>query len=373
VGELVLATIEIKKPGLAGRLLGRKPPTVEEVFLQLAPGLMSERTSEVETGNLGELAFASCTGVWRDDATGRLEEGRAWLLAKGERGVLAIYSIPRGQADAAAEESLAAEEAIATIDILDPVPLDEVTPFAAKVMGRIRPGAAVEAAPGGVKLDGNTFSLDALAEWCARHPGFVRPLVTAYVRELAAVHPVGPPPRLDDVRHRIRPVLRPDVFYEESSPGFEPVRRLVVPRVFASYVVSCAYDAPYVTESVLSSWGVTEQFVEELALEGLERANADVPLETAGPVVRCSEEDGWTASRLLSPTFLHRVSRHVGEKFVVAVPSRDELLALREPVDVVGLKQKVLELATTRPFPITHVLIGVAIDGNGRPHLTAVA
>ncbi len=372
VGELVLATLEIKKPGLAGRLLGRKPPTAEECFLQILPGLMSERTSEVESGTLGELAFASATGLWRDDATGRLEEGRAWLLARGEQGVLAMYSIPRGQAEAAIEESLAAEEAIATIDLLDPVPLDAIAPFAAKVLGRIRPGAAVEAVSRGVKLDGETFSLDMVAGWCERHPGFVRPIVSAYVRELAGVHPAGPPPRLDDVRHRIRPVLRPDVFYEECSPGFKPLRRLVVPKLFASYVVSCAYDAPYVTEAVLESWGVTEQFVDELALSGLEHAANEVPVEVTGPVVRCGEEDGWTASRLLSPTFLHRISRHLGERFVVAIPSRDELLALREPVDVAGLKQKVLELATTRPFPMTHVLVGVAIDGNGRPHLTAV-
>ncbi len=135
----------------------------------------------------------------------------------------------------------------------------------------------------------------------------------------------------DEVRTRLRPVLRPDTFGQAGPMGMvPPLSRAALPHLRELVVVDRPESMAYVTPPRLEEWGVSaddvfaaaRQNLAELAEQSLRQhwpdGNAMVRMVDSG--------DGYFTSLLLAPGWLAGVSERMGEPVVAFVPDVNTVL-----------------------------------------------
>jgi hypothetical protein len=360
VGELGLQTLGVGGPPRAGRCAA--------VLEQFFPAIKVESSGKITAVGDAEDESAWCDVSFR--AEEGLRTGRLWLRLRGEEGVFASYDCPHERAAESAGELESAHGAFRALEFLSDAP--DMTGWLTDALGRVASAGAIGLVDGVVHLDGGGVDLDVLEEWIRAQPAFARSLTTRYAREILALRrPRHEAPPLDAVRHRLRPLFRPDVFFEDMGE-LRLARRPFVSKVEVVYVLDDAYDRPYVRAEWLETWGIDGDELHELSLAGLE-ATSHFPLEEQqdeeGVVraVQCSEEDGYALSRLLLPSFVKRLVPQLSSPFVALLPREDLLLTLVPPPSeeaLSGLRQAALGLSAQGPFPISPALLECQLQGD---------
>jgi uncharacterized protein YtpQ (UPF0354 family) len=125
-----------------------------------------------------------------------------------------------------------------------------------------------------------------------------------------------------------------------------------------------------VTAEQLVRWGVTEEELEVMARENLDKYTPALEVQVVeskegGKAAILSEQDGYDAARLLLSSLHRRLAPQLGGDFYVATPARDMFVALSpNPGPFVDrLKSRVAHDYRRLPYPITSDLFLVTRDG----------
>src|SRR5207249_2639192 len=129
----------------------------------------------------------------------------------------------------------------------------------------------------------------------------------------------------DDVRAKLRPVLRPVTFGQVGVAGMvPPIARPALPFLRELVVVDRPESMAYVVPGRLDEWGVTADDVFDAAranLEPLARQSLDGPWPTDNPLIRMIDDgNGYLTSLLLAPGWLAEVSERIGAPAIAFVP-----------------------------------------------------
>jgi hypothetical protein len=169
----------------------------------------------------------------------------------------------------------------------------------------------------------------------------------------------------DDVRNRLRPVLRPQTFGQAGPPGMQPpLSRPALPFLHELVVVDHPEAMAYVTAGRLSDWGVSADDVFAAArqnLAAIARRSLDGPWDTDGesPMITMIDDgDAYFTSLLLAPGWLAGVGERVGMPVLAFAPD-NHTLVLCAPPDEVGplydLVEKHYQEATRSVSPVGYV------------------
>ena len=177
-------------------------------------------------------------------------------------------------------------------------------------------------------------------------------------------------PPLDDIAHRIMPML-----YPESDADVNLAEFVQVPWVgglTVMFVLDEDSTYRFVHKKMLETWELTIDDLEELAMENLELYARENPLE----VTLIGENDSprmlvpvqpnaYNSVRLLGDHLHSRLREMLGPELVVGVPNRDFFVAvsLKHPQLVGQVRQRVIEDYQSMHHPLTQRLLVVSADG----------
>ncbi|MET7392312.1 hypothetical protein ABZS66_02290 [Dactylosporangium sp. NPDC005572] len=189
----------------------------------------------------------------------------------------------------------------------------------------------------------------------------------------AVVFNPGAPDTWADVADLLRPLLRSESFGLGTPGGApRPLRRPALPFIAEFVVVDQPTSIMYVTESQLSSWGVTERAVYDRA-----RANlAELAERTARPesddqpsIVRMVESgDAYWASHLLVDGWLAGQERHLGGRPVAFVPDTTGVVLARDDEGIGKLFELIEEEYREAARPISTMAYTVDATGAVVPY-----
>jgi hypothetical protein len=179
----------------------------------------------------------------------------------------------------------------------------------------------------------------------------------------------------NDVRSRLRPVLRPQTFGQAGPPGMQPpLSRPALPFLHELVVVDHPEAMAYVTAGRLSDWGVSADEVFAAAREnlaGIARRSLEAPWDTDGDsaiITMIDDGDAYFTSLLLAPGWLAAVGERIGGPVLAFAPD-NHTLVLCVPSDDVGplydLVEKHYQEATRSVSPVGYV---AAPDGRTVPY-----
>jgi hypothetical protein len=148
--------------------------------------------------------------------------------------------------------------------------------------------------------------------------------------------------------------LFPLLVSAENEPDSTRLVRPLNPSLSIAYSVDFGPAMARVTQQTVSQWGVDAIVVHERALENLAREH---PVELrAATRERCSclltDEFTFATGQVLLPDYHAKVSAEFGESFIVAMPSRDIVVATRES-DIDALSHFAASDYESLPFPLT--------------------
>jgi hypothetical protein len=169
----------------------------------------------------------------------------------------------------------------------------------------------------------------------------------------------------DDVRNRLRPVLRPQTFGQAGPPGMQPpLSRPALPFLHELVVVDHPEAMAYVTAGRLSDWDVSADEVFAAAREnlaGIARRSLDGPWEADGGsamITMIDDGDAYFTSLLLAPGWLAGVGERVGGPLLAFAPDNHTLVLCAPPEHVdplYDLVEKHYQGATRSVSPVGYV------------------
>lgn len=131
--------------------------------------------------------------------------------------------------------------------------------------------------------------------------------------------------------------IRPQIIPASLGRNWLGARRMVptlrfAPGLAVALVVDAAHGYRFVTQGLLERRGTRFEELLEVAVENLARSTPRIPWKRLGhgPRLRmvCESFDGYDASRLLLRGEITALRQEVQGRLIVAVPSRDFLIAL---------------------------------------------
>lgn len=191
----------------------------------------------------------------------------------------------------------------------------------------------------------------------------------------------------DEVRAKLRPVLRGQTFGQAGPPGMQPpLSRPALPFLHELVVVDHKEAMAYVTAARLPEWGVTADEVFAAAREnlaGIAERSLDGPWEPDGGstmITMIDDGDAYFTSLLLAPGWLAGVGERVGTPVMAFAPDNHTLVLCSPPDDLgplFDLVEKHFTEATRSVSPVGYV---AGPDGRtvpyspppGHPHEIAV-
>jgi hypothetical protein len=169
----------------------------------------------------------------------------------------------------------------------------------------------------------------------------------------------------DDVRSRLRPVLRPQTFGQAGPPGMQPpLSRPALPFLHELVVVDHPEAMAYVTAGRLSDWEVSADDVFAAAREnlaGIARRSLDAPWERDGDsavITMIDDGDAYFTSLLLAPGWLAEVGERIGGPVLAFAPDNHTLVLCAPPDDLgplYDLVEKHYQEATRSVSPVGYV------------------
>ena len=182
-------------------------------------------------------------------------------------------------------------------------------------------------------------------------------------------------PPLDAVRDRILPMPYPVEVWEQQFPNF--VGSPWVAELAVLYVVDEPQAYWFIRDELLKVWNVTSDELHDIALGNLDRYFAENPQqltlagEDSGPrLVLPTRSDAYNASRLLSRRFYEGLREHLGDEFVIGIPSRDFFVAvsLGAPEILDRVRRRVAADYSQMDHPLTERLLRATPDGIAEFH-----
>lgn len=177
-------------------------------------------------------------------------------------------------------------------------------------------------------------------------------------------------PELETVRERIMPMLYPEEVWREKFPTF--VGAPWVGGLAVLYVVDESQAYWYIRGDLLTSWGLTNDDLHEIALENLDRYFDNQPMEFTlageeeGPrLLIPARPDAYNAARLLSEKFHLKMREVMGGDFAVGAPSRDFFVAvsLDSEETLEHVRKKVGDDFKQMDHPLSEHLLLITHDG----------
>lgn len=241
----------------------------------------------------------------------------------------------------------------------------------ASILRRLQPEQEVElTGPRELMVNGRRLDLENLYRLVKHDMEHGQEIVAHYLEQLFAGDAVTiSAVNFDFARPRIMPRIQPETIFAHLNR--EQVAH--VPFVNGTVVVF-VIDLPQMTVSVTTEqivrWGVTEDELEIIARQNLDRYAPQLEVQVVeskegGKAAILSQQDGYDAARLLLSSLHRRLAPQLGHDFYVALPARDMFVALSpNPTPFVDrLKSRVEQDYKRLPYPITADLFLVTRDG----------
>lgn len=333
-----------------------------------------EPSGPVQRAHWGTVDVAWFDGQSRDAETGALETGRYWVLVRGPVVACAAHTWPRAGDVPAPSERTEVETMLGSLVLRPPaaVPLDGFAALVADAINEARPDLNARATPHGVVLlEGVDGHVQLENQWrqCGGHPDAIEHLAQAIVESIASsLDEARAAPPFEFVKPHLRPLLKTEEFLRSAPMAL--VSRPFMGTLIVCYVVDAPRTVRYVTRDWLASWALDEEALHRAAIDNLEAATRELPMQAAGRAdgrveLLCYEtQDGYDASRILLPDLLERLREHLGPTYLVGVPNRDFFIAFRDEPDLVAhCRTVVAEHARTMPYPLCDGLLRVVRDG----------
>lgn len=177
-------------------------------------------------------------------------------------------------------------------------------------------------------------------------------------------------PDFASVRDRIMPMLYPEEVWAERFPNF--ISAPWVGGLVILYVVDESQAYWYIRQDLLDSWGLTQEGLNAVALENLDRYFDAQPMDFSlagdegGPrLLIPARPDAYNTARLLSEKFHARLHDVMGGEFAVGIPSRDFFVAvsLESAETVEHIRKKVGDDFRQMDHPLSDQLLLVTRDG----------
>ncbi|MDT7896867.1 MAG: DUF1444 family protein [Armatimonadota bacterium] len=315
-------------------------------------------------------AIGATTEYVTEDAT----YCRHWFLVRGQVGLFITYSCPVAERE---RERALVDDMIGSLLISEEA-LDAHT-FTQMVLERCRvlmPDLRLEIEKPLVLVSREgegTFviQLQNIYQACLREPDkreehlkrFLEGVVAAREQQKVEV------PTLKEVRHKIMPQLKTTEWMTSPTMGQVAFRRWVEPLVI-TYVIDDGKYMRFIPRDWLEVWGLSINRLHELAIKNLVRFKSKFQMVALSDGQRVkgiviAKGDSYDAARLLLPDFYAQVSQLLGREFLVAVPSRDCLMAFcdDDPQFLAGILRQVREDARHDPYPLTDKIFRYTPDG----------
>lgn len=241
----------------------------------------------------------------------------------------------------------------------------------AAILRRLQPEHEVElTGPRELLVNGRRLDLENLYRLVNHDLDRGEEIVEHYLEQLFAGDAIAlSTVSFDFARPRIMPRIQPESIFGHLNRA----QVAHVPFVNGTVVVF-VIDLPQMTVSVTTEqivrWGVTEEELEIMARQNLDRYAPELEVQVVeskegGRAAILSQQDGYDAARLLLSNLHRRLAPQLGSDFYVATPARDMFVALSSNPDpfVDRLKMRVAQDYKRLPYPITSDLFLVTRDG----------
>jgi uncharacterized protein YtpQ (UPF0354 family) len=241
----------------------------------------------------------------------------------------------------------------------------------AAILRRLQPEHEVElTGPRELLVNGRRLDLENLYRLVNHDLDRGEEIVEHYLEQLFAGDAIAlATVSFDFARPRIMPRIQPETIFGHLNRA----QVAHVPFVNGTVVVF-VIDLPQMTVSVTTEqivrWGVTEEELEIMARENLDRYAPELEVQVVeskegGRAAILSQQDGYDAARLLLSNLHRRLAPQLGHDFYVATPARDMFVALSPNPDpfVDRLRMRVAQDYKRLPYPITSDLFLVTRDG----------
>lgn len=179
----------------------------------------------------------------------------------------------------------------------------------------------------------------------------------------------------DDVRERLRPVLRGQTFGQAGPPGMQPpLSRPALPFLHELVVVDHKDAMAYVTAARLPEWEVSADEVFAAARENLGRIAArslDGPWQDDGGsamITLIDDGDAYFTSLLLAPGWLAGVGERIGVPVMAFVPDNHTLVLCSPPDDLGPLYDLIEKHFTEASRSVSPVGYVAGPDGRTVPY-----
>lgn len=300
---------------------------------------------------------------------------RLWALRRGGLGVIVTYRCP--------EEEIMTERAdvdsiVASITLNEP-PLD-ATSFTELVRRKCLeqcPDMEIKVLRDLVlQIGPGTLHLRNLYRSCLFAPERQEELIEEFLQQVLRVYTrseevisriVGP---WETVREHVLPMLKTEEHLKAWGMN-QAVYRLWTPPLIITYVVDEGGFVEFIMQDWLERWGIGVEELHTVAMQNLVKQKGDFMLQGIGAseeefwAIAVAEGDSYDATRLLLPDFHQRLAPYLGQRFLVAVPNRDFLIAFREdnPEIVRRFVEQVRQDARLQPYPLTDCIFRCTAEG----------
>jgi len=222
--------------------------------------------------------------------------------------------------------------------------------------------------------NGIKINLQNLYATCRRSPKSAGEAVGQFVGVVCSMESAGAEmPGFEEAAGSLYPVLKTSAFLKRGLGDGEKVAQQLVWDEFHGVLVVCyVFERDgcfrFVRNGDLEKWSATVEKLHHHAIRNLEVCSLGLDHSIAstryGSVIVVNANDGYDAARILLPGLRERLSPHLGESFVVAVPCRDLLVAFERNDGLLSfMKRWIRDDAHMGAYGLTDALF--VCDGRG--------
>ena len=142
----------------------------------------------------------------------------------------------------------------------------------------------------------------------------------------------------DEIKNNVFPQIKAAHQLKMNIPGSVGVEDELVSVDFfgelrCAFVIDKDESFAYISKKILEEIGIDLDTLKETAMSNLIKLEEDskriekILDNNQRPVVFCESKDGYAAARIMLPNFYEKVSKELGETFVVTIPDRDFMVA----------------------------------------------
>lgn len=170
-----------------------------------------------------------------------------------------------------------------------------------------------------------------------------------------------------------KPNIMPQFLPTEKMEKLNVISKPFSDDISIGYVVSVDNRYEYIDADTMHIWEVTPEMIEEQAMRNLEAKSSNINVEVAeasdqdptAKYVIVELDDGFAATRLLSPGVRRAIARELGDEYIAAIPTRDFLIFWHTqfPLFDAFAKQVQAEYDLEKDYPLTPAPFFVSKDG----------